>query len=133
MGTRQTHRLNVTPSTLFDPTGYSDNFTIAHEGMGHYIFHHLKGVGKEKNKLPEYCRSHNDYSPLEWQANFAAAELTQPIDQVIWLLDGKKPPETIVLDLYEHHYREYFGASRSMMEVRLKTLGYQLCRAGCRI
>jgi len=124
--------VNVTRNNYFDPTRYNENFTVAHEGMGHYIFHYLKGISEDKKNRPEYCRTH-DYSPLEWQANFAAAELTQPLEQVIWLLDGKKPPETVVLDLYEHNYLEHFGASRSMMEVRLETLGYQICRVTGRI
>jgi len=120
--------VNATRSPHFDPTGYNENFTIAHEGMGHYIFHYLKGITGEKQDRPAYCRTPY-YSPLEYQANFAAAELTQPLEQVIWLLDGKRPPETIMLDLYEQNYRQYFDASRSMMEVRLKTLGYQIRRA----
>jgi hypothetical protein len=124
--------VNATRSPSFDPTRYNENFTVAHEGVGHFILHYLKGITGEKQDRPEYCRTH-DYPPLAWQANFAAAQLTQPLEQVVWLLNGKKPPEAIVLDLYEHNYREYFGASRSMMEVRLKTLGYQLCRASSRV
>jgi hypothetical protein len=82
--------VNVTKSRSFNPICYNDNFTIAHEGVGHYILHFLKGITGEKRERPEYCRS-QDHSPLEWQANFAAGELTQPFGQVIWLLDGKKP------------------------------------------
>ena len=120
--------VNVTKNPSFNPMRYNDNFTIAHEGVGHYILHFLKGITEEKRDRPEYCRT-QDYSPLEWQANFAAGELTQPFDQVIWLLDGKIPPEVIDLDLYEKNYREYFGASRAMMEGRLNTLGYKLFNA----
>jgi hypothetical protein len=119
--------VNATRSPRFDPTRYNENFTVAHEGMGHYILHYLKGITEEKHDRPEYCRT-RDYSPLEYQANFAAAELTQPLEQVIWLLDGKKPPETVILDLYERNYRQYFDASRSMMKVRLEALGYKLLR-----
>jgi hypothetical protein len=120
--------VNVTKSPSFNPMRYNDNFTIAHEGVGHYILHFLKGITGEKRDRPEYCRT-QDYSPLEWQANFAAGELTQPFEEVIWLLDGKKPPEIINLDLYEKNYREYFGASRAMMEGRLNTLGYKFFNA----
>jgi Zn-dependent peptidase ImmA (M78 family) len=120
--------VNVTKSPSFNPIRYNDNFTIAHEGAGHYILHFLKGTTGERHDRPEYCRS-QEYSSLEWQANFAAGELTQPVDQVIWLLDGRNPPEIINLDLYERNYREYFGASRAMMEARLKTLGYGLFNA----
>jgi len=88
----------------FDPTVFNENFTIAHEGMGHYVHHFLKGITGEKMDRPIYCRS-NDYSPLEWQANFAAGELTQPFDKVKWILDGKEPPEIIDVELYGYNYR----------------------------
>jgi hypothetical protein len=112
----------------FDPTVYNDNFTIAHEGMGHYVLHFLKGITGENLSGPIYCRS-NDYSPLEWQANFAAGELTQPFDKVKWILDGKEPPEIIDVDIYRKNYREYFDASQGMMERRLTALGYRLINA----
>jgi Zn-dependent peptidase ImmA (M78 family) len=120
--------VNVTKNQSFNPMRYNDNFTIAHEGAGHYILHFLKGITGEKHNRFEHCRG-QDYSPLEWQANFAAGELTQPFEQVIRLLDGKKPPEIINLDFYGKKYREYFGASRAMMEGRLNTLGYKFFNA----
>ena len=109
----------------FDPTVFNENFTGAHEGMGHYVHHFLKGITGEKMDRPIYCRT-NDYSALEWQANFAAGELTQPFDKVKWILDGKKPPEVIDIDVYKNSYREFFGASQAMMETRLHSLGYRL-------
>src|SRR5207244_5308628 len=88
------------------------------------------GVAGEQS---EYCRSEDypthAFSRLEWQANFAAGELTQPFEKVVWLLDGKEPPEIINLDLYAKNYQEYFGANRKMMETRLKSLGYILLNA----
>ena len=66
---------------------------------------------------------------MEWQADFAAGELTQPLDRVVWLLDGNQPGEIINLDLYEKNYREFFGANRTMMETRLSSLGYKLINA----
>ena len=112
----------------FDPTVFNENFTIAHEGMGHYVHHFLKGITGEKMDRPIYCRS-DDYSPLEWQANFAAGELTQPFDKVMWMLDGKEPPEIIDVEVYGYNYREYFDASQAMMETRLCSLGYKLINA----
>ena len=109
----------------FNPTVYNENFTIAHEGMGHYVHHFLKGITGEKMDRPIYCRS-NDYSPLEWQANFAAGELTQPLGEVKWILDGKEPPEVIDIEIYKGSYRGYFDANQAMMETRLCSLGYRL-------
>jgi len=109
----------------FNPTVFNQNFTIGHEGMGHYVHHFLKGITGEKMDRPIYCRS-NDYSALEWQANFAAGELTQPFDKVKWILDGKEPPEVIDIEIYKGSHRGYFDASQAMMEIRLHSLGYGL-------
>lgn len=117
--------VNATEDLYFDPLPYNDNFTIGHEGVGHYVHHFLKGITGEKMDRPIFCRS-DDYSPLEWQANFAAGELTQPFDKVKWILDGKEPPEIIDVDLYKYSYRGFFDASQAMMETRLHSLGYGL-------
>lgn len=120
--------VNLTPTPEFDPTPFSSLHTIAHEGMGHYVLHHLKGITGGKSDRPTYCRTRIK-NPLEWQADFAAGELTQPLDRVVWLLDGNQPGEIINLDLYEKNYREFFGANRTMMETRLSSLGYKLINA----
>lgn len=117
--------VNFTATPDFDPTHYSDQHTIAHEGMGHYILHFLKGIAGEKADRPAFCRTKKK-DRLEWQADFAAGELTQPADQVAWLLDGKKSGEIINVDLYERAYRQYFCVTRSGMEARLKALGYEM-------
>ena len=122
--------VNQTRTCDFDPTKRSAEFTVLHEGMGHYILHHLKGITGERLQRAVFCR---DIGPtrrrkpsLEWQADRAAAELMMPVDRVTWLLDGKQPPEMINLDLYERHMMEYFGANASIVKVRLKELGYKL-------
>lgn len=117
--------VNASPTSSFNPSVYNVNFTIAHEGMGHYVLHFLKGISGEKMDRPIYCRS-RDYSPLEWQANFAAGELTQPFDKVKWILDGKEPPEVIDVNLYKGSYKGFFDANQGMMETRLVALGYNL-------
>lgn len=122
--------VNVTRTLRFDPTKRSAEFTILHEGMGHYILHHLRSLTGEPLQRAVYCR---DIGPtrrkkprLEWQADRAAGELMMPVDQVTWLLDGKQPPELINLELYEAQMMDYFGANPSIIEVRLKELGYKL-------
>jgi Zn-dependent peptidase ImmA (M78 family) len=113
----------------FDPTLYNDNFTVAHEGIGHYVLHFLKGVTGENIDRPIFCRTSEQYSPLEWQANFAAGEFLMPENEVIKILDGKKPGEIIDVELYQNGFRQYFDASRGMMEKRLKDLSYKLLNA----
>lgn len=54
--------VNASKNASFDPSVYNENFTIGHEGMGHYVHHFLKGITGEKMDRPIYCRS-NDYSP----------------------------------------------------------------------
>ena len=49
-----------------------------------------------------------------------------PVSKAMWPLDGKQPPEPINLELYEKLMVEYFGANRSIVEVRLKELGHKL-------
>lgn len=111
-----------------DPTRRNENFTIAHEGM-HYILHFLKGIMGAQYRRPIYCRSKERNDPLEFQANADAGELLMPLDKVEWLLDGKKPPAIIDLDLYERQLREFFEASRGMIERRLTYLGYRVLNA----
>jgi hypothetical protein len=121
--------VNLTPASNFDPTVFSDAHTIAHEGMGHYVLHFLKGVTGKAVDRPTYCRTGGKKDPLEWQSDFAAGELIQPADKIAWILDGKQPGEIVNLELYEKNYREYFGANRMMMEARLKALDYKLLNA----
>jgi len=111
-----------------DPTRRNENFTIAHEGM-HYVLHFLKGIMGTQYRRPIYYRSRARNDPLEFQANAAAGELLMPLDKVEWLLDGKKAPAIIDLDLYEWQLREFFGASRGMIERRLTYLGYKILNA----
>lgn len=111
-----------------DPTGRSENFTIAHEGM-HYILHFQKGIMGAQYRRPIYCRTKNRQDPVEFQANAGAGELLMPLDKVEWLLDGKKPPTIIDLDLYERQLRQFFDASRGMIERRLTYLGYKVLNA----
>jgi hypothetical protein len=120
--------VNLTPSSNFDPTVFSDAHTIAHEGMGHYVLHFLKGVMGKAVDRPTYCRTGKKDS-MEWQSDFAAGELIQPADKIAWILDGKQPGEIVNVELYEKNYREYFGANRMMMEARLKALDYKLLNA----
>lgn len=120
--------VNQTPSIGFDPTRYSAQHTIAHEGMGHYVMHFLKGTTGKKRDRPAFCRN-GTKDPLEWQADFAAGEFTQPAAKVAWILDGKEPPEFINVDVYEKAYRQFFGTTRTGMEMRLKVLGYQMVNA----
>ena len=112
----------------FDPTFYKDSFTIAHEGMGHYVIQFLQGIKEASVNRPPFCRDHKQ-SPLEWNTNFAAGELVMPFDKVIWLLDKKQPGEIIDLELYAKNFMEFFGANRAMMEARLKALGYLMFNA----
>lgn len=112
----------------FDPTLYNDRFTVAHEGMGHYVMQFLQGIRENGANRPPSCRS-EDRSSLEWNANFAAGELLMPLDKVTWLLDGLKPGQIIDLELYAKNFMGYFGASRGMMEARLKALGYLMLNA----
>ena len=121
--------VNLTPASNFNPTVFSDSHTIAHEGMGHYVLHFLKGVTGKAVDRPTYCRTGGRKDPLEWQSDFAAGELIQPADKIAWILDGKQPGEIVNLELYEKNYREYFGANRMMMETRLKALDYKLLNA----
>jgi len=125
MGKDKIIAVNQTPTLGFDPTRYGTQHTIAHEGMGHYVLHFLKGTSGKKTDQPAFCRN-GTKDPLEWQADFAAGEFTQPATQVSWILDGKKPPEFINVDVYEKPYREFFGTTRTGMEMRLKVLGYQM-------
>lgn len=128
MGKDKIIAVNQTPIAGFDPTRYGAQHTIAHEGMGHYILHFLKGTTGKKNDRPAFCRN-GTKDPLEWQADFAAGEFMQPEKEVTWILDGKKAPECINVDVYEKAYREFFGTTRSGMEMRLKVLGYQMVNA----
>jgi hypothetical protein len=113
---------------VFDPTRYDERFTVAHEGMGHYVMQFLQGIREPNTSLPPFCRS-STLSPLEWNANFAAGELLMPLKKILWLLDQKPPGEIIDLDLYAKHFTEYFGIHRRMMEARLKALGYRMFNA----
>lgn len=119
----KTNRFN-----LFNPTLYNDRFTVAHEGMGHFVMQFLQNIKEENVNRPPYCRS-SGQSPLEWNANFAGGELLMPLDKVMWLLDRKQPGEVIDLELYATNFTEYFGANRAMMEARLKALGYRMLNA----
>jgi hypothetical protein len=125
--------VNLTPTARFDPTARSEVFTILHEGQGHYVLHFLKGITGERLNRSFFCREIGEAAPrkppLEWQADCAAGELMMPFDKVVWLLDRKRPPEMINLDLYEDHMMQYFGANRSIVEMRLKFLGYKLMNA----
>lgn len=114
--------------SINDPTTRNENFTTAHEGF-HYILHYLKGIMGEQYRRPIFCRSKDRYSPLEFQANAGSGELLMQLDKVIWLLDGKRPGEVILLDAYQERFKEFFGANQGMMERRLTYLGYKLLNA----
>jgi hypothetical protein len=118
--------VNLTATMGFNPGIYGQQHTIAHEGLGHYVLHFLKGVGAQKQDRPRYCRTDDRKDSMEWQADFAAGEFTQPEDKVAWLLDSKRPPEIINVEVYAANYLEFFGSTRSGMEVRLKALGYRM-------
>ncbi len=125
--------VNLTATLHFNPAKRSEAFTIFHEGQGHYILHFLKGITGERLNRSFFCREIGEAMPrkprLEWQADCAAGELMMPFDKVVWLLDRKQPPEMINLDLYEERMMDYFGANRSIVEMRLKFLGYKLMNA----
>src|SRR2546425_6108094 len=57
MGKDKIIAVNQTPAPGFDPTGYGAFHTIAHEGMGHYVLHFLKGVTGKKTDRPSFCRT----------------------------------------------------------------------------
>jgi hypothetical protein len=118
--------VNLTSTADFNPEAFGQQHTVAHEGMGHYVMHFLKGIGERKQNRPRYCRTDDRKDSMEWQADFIAGEFTQPADKVAWLLDGKKPPEIINVEVYATNYRDFFGSTRSGMEMRLKELGYKM-------
>jgi hypothetical protein len=116
--------VNLTPRRGFDPTTRNDNHTIAHECAGHYVLHFLKGIMGEQYRGQRSCTSKRD--PIEWQADFAAGELLMPLERIAWLVDGKKPPDIINLEVYGSRFKDYFGANHMQMETRLSAVGYKL-------
>jgi len=92
----------------------------------HYVLHFLKGIGGEQYRRPTYCRTAARKDPLEWQVDFGAGELITPLNQIIYILDGAKPPAVINVEECWPRYRDYFGANRTMLETRLHVLGYKL-------
>lgn len=120
----QTERI-IGLSAWYEITHRNQNFTAAHEGM-HYVLHFLKGIGGEQYRRPTYCRTAARKDPLEWQVDFGAGELVTPLDQIVYILDGTKPPTVINVEECWLRYRDYFDANRTMMETRLHVLGYKL-------
>ncbi len=82
-----------------------DYFTIAHE-LGHYFLHWTKGTEES------FCRGESN--PIEWQANWFAAELLMP-EQLF--SDMAEEFDYDINDL-----SDYFGVSRSAASVRLDAL-----------
>ena len=112
----------------FNPETRNDAHTIPHEGF-HYVLHFLQGIMGAQYRKPIYCRTLDQASFLEWQADFGAGELLMPHVEVTWVLDGRQPPEFIEVEQYWSGFHAHFNANRMQMEARLCTLGYRLMGA----
>jgi Zn-dependent peptidase ImmA (M78 family) len=103
--------------------------TIAHE-IGHWVLHidpkevdrhlRLREKGVEVEVKPLLCRSVENLSGIEWQAQYFASCLLMPQFKLLEKLEGKDLSKWN--DLYE--MAEEFGVTISNLTNRLKDLGW---------
>lgn len=95
----------------FDSSGKRDNFTIAHE-IGHFLLH--CDVEQNPGEPAKFNRGGGGTDPMEWEANWFAAELLMPEDAFRAAAKENNDAASLAAS---------FEVSPSAAEVRMKALG----------